>query len=172
MPSYKDEEKALAIAWFVHVGADLHNPIHNGSRVTDTDKEGDQGGNLFIVRQKAEGVYGLTLHGYWDDIVSDVNPRKNDACDIDYLAPLGKKMIKKYSFAKMSARLNLGNYKEWNDGGFAFLQPDVYTPDLIRGQMPSKKYQKRAYEISREQITLAGYRIGETMNRVFGNQAK
>jgi hypothetical protein len=34
--------------------------------------------------------------------------------------------------------------------------------------MPSDKYKKRAYVISQEQIALAGYRMGQTLNEMFG----
>jgi hypothetical protein len=35
-------------------------------------------------------------------------------------------------------------------------------------EMPSEKYKKRAFEISEQRIALAGYRLGETLNQIFG----
>lgn len=165
-PSYKEEEKAIAIAWFLHVGGDLHNPLHNASRVTETEPEGDQGGNLFVLVPRTENSFGLNLHSYWDSIVSRVKPRKNDDCDTRYLAPVGRKFMKKHKPASMNGRLNIGNYAAWNMEGFQFLNSVVYA-DVERGSLPSKKYRKRAFELSREQITLAGYRLGESLNRIF-----
>ena len=43
--SASDAEKAIAIAWFLHLTGDLHQPLHNSARVTDSEPKGDQGGN-------------------------------------------------------------------------------------------------------------------------------
>lgn len=165
--SYSDEEKAIALAWFLHVGGDIHQPLHNASRVTDTEKKGDQGGNLFkFMPPTKENSFGLDLHWYWDSIIARQIPRKNDTCDADYLSPIAKKMMKKYPLAKMQNRLNIGEYKAWNDEGFNFLNEYVYQ-GIERNQIPSKKYQQRAYNLGYEQLTLAGYRLAETLNRIF-----
>ncbi len=36
--------------------------------------------------------------------------------------------------------------------------------------MPSEAYKKRAFQIAQEQIALAGYRLGEMLNQIFGGQ--
>lgn len=166
--SLKDDERSVAIAWFLHVGGDLHNPLHNASRVTDLEPEGDQGGNLFVLRPRNDNDFGVNLHGYWDSIIGKVKPRKNDACDLDYLAPIARKIMKKHKLREMSPRLFLGEYTKWNDEGFALLDKVVYTDDLLRGVMPTRKYEKRAFKTASEEIALAGYRLGETMNMIFG----
>ena len=72
----------------------------------------------------------------------------------------------------MLNRLKLSDYKTWNIEGFNLLPKVVYTSDIVRNQMPSKKYRKRAFRVSQQQIALAGYRLGETLNRIFGNENK
>jgi osmotically-inducible protein OsmY len=168
--SYNNEEKSIALAWFLHVGGDIHNPVHNASRVTELEPKGDQGGNLFVFIPRTETSNGLNLHGFWDSIIGQVKPRKNDACDSDYLAPIAEEMMKKHPYSKMQSRLSLGNYKLWNIEGFNFLNKVVYTSDLQRNQMPSKKYTEQTFVTAEEQITLAGYRLGETLNRIFGSR--
>lgn len=165
--SYKDEEKAIALAWFLHVGGDIHNPVHNASRITENSPKGDQGGNRFMLIPRTETQRGINLHSYWDSIIRRNKPRKNDACDTDYLSPIARKIMKKYPYSKMQSRLKLGDYKQWNMEGYKLLNEVVYTPDLKRNQLPSKKYNRRAYKTAREQIALAGYRLGETLNRIF-----
>lgn len=165
-PSYKTEEKAIALAWFLHVGGDIHNPVHNAARITENSPKGDQGGNRFVLRKRAENQRGLNLHSYWDGIIGRVKTRKNDACDTPYLAPIARKMMKKYPYSKMQGRLKLGDYKAWNMEGFNFLNSTVYN-GIQRNQLPSKKYRKRAFNVASQQITLAGYRLGDTLNKVF-----
>ena len=48
-PNATDAEKAVAIAWFLHLTGDIHQPLHNSARVTATEPKGDQGGNLFFL---------------------------------------------------------------------------------------------------------------------------
>src|SRR5215213_26994 len=50
--SASDAEKAIALAWIVHLIADLHEPLHTSARVTDLEPKGDQGGNLFSLTPK------------------------------------------------------------------------------------------------------------------------
>lgn len=166
--SVSDAEKAINLAWFLHVGGDVHNPLHNASRITALEPEGDQGGNLFLLSPKdAPGANRVNLHSYWDSILTRNVLRENDACDADYIAAMGKKIMAKHSYPKMKNRLRLADYKVWNTEGFNFLNKNVYASDLKRGELPSKKYQDAAFETGQEQIALAGYRLGETLNQIF-----
>lgn len=170
--SYNNEEKAVALAWFLHVGGDIHNPLHNASRVTEIEPKGDQGGNSFVFVPRTENSNGLNLHGFWDSIIGRVIPRENDACDADYISPIARQIINKYKFSEMQNRLKLGDYKTWNTEGFDFLNKVVYTDDLQRNQMPSSKYTRQTFRTAEEQIALAGYRLGETLNQILGEKVK
>lgn len=161
-----DNEKAIALAWFLHIGGDIHNPLHNASRVTDSEPKGDQGGNMFYLTPK-DAPRRMNLHSFWDSVISRNIPRKNDACDSEYIAEIAGKVLENHTFSKMKDRLALGNYEQWNKENFAFLPTDVYPPDLKREEMPSEKYQKNSFAVGQQQIALAGYRLGETLNQIF-----
>jgi len=104
-----DADKAIALAWILHLGGDIHQPLHTSARVTQYDPKGDQGGNLFMLSPKgAKGDDRVALHWYWDSIVKRNIPRMNDACDSDYLPPIAQAIMKKYPSAKMQSRLKLG----------------------------------------------------------------
>jgi len=167
--SVSDADKAVNLAWFLHVAGDVHNPLHNASRITDVEPKGDSGGNLFLLSPAgAVGENRVNLHSYWDSILRRNAPRENDACDGEYIARMAEKIMKKHSFASMKERLKLGDYREWNAEGFRFLNETVYDEELKRGELPAKKYQKRAVAVGEEQIALAGYRMAETLNQIFG----
>lgn len=167
--SVADADKAINLAWFLHVAGDVHNPLHNASRITDAEPKGDSGGNLFLLSPAdAVGENRVNLHSYWDSILRRNAPRENDVCDGEYIASMAEKIMKKHSSAAMKDRLKLGDYKEWNAEGFNFLNETVYDEELKRGELPAKKYQNRAVAVGEEQIALAGYRIAETLNRIFG----
>ena len=167
-----DADKAIALAWILHLGGDIHQPLHASGRVTDVEPKGDQGGNTFLLtpkdgpREKQEN-----LHWYWDSIVKRYILRKNDACDADYLPPIAQKMIKKYPLAKMQARLNIGKFDGWQQESFQIAASKLYPSTLIRYQTPSESYKKMAFQIAEEQIALAGYRLGAMLNQIFGETA-
>jgi hypothetical protein len=171
--SVSDSEKAINLAWFLHVGGDVHNPLHNASRITEVEPKGDQGGNLFLLSPaEAQGSDRVNLHSYWDSILRRNMVRENDACDADYIASISKKIMKRYSYSQMKNRLRLGDYKEWNSEGFNLLNQTVYAENLKRGEMPSRKYQNSAFATGQEQTALAGYRLAETLNQIFGTKPK
>lgn len=167
-----DADKAIALAWVLHLGGDIHQPLHTSARVTKYDPKGDQGGNLFMLSPKgAKGNDRLALHWYWDSIVGRIIPRVNDACDSDYLPPIAQTMMKKYPAAKMQNRLKLGKFDEWQQEGFQIASTKLYPASLKFGEMPSEDYKKMAFEIAEEQIALAGYRLGAMLNQIFDNQS-
>ncbi len=166
-----DADKAIALAWVLHLGGDIHQPLHTSARVTQYDPKGDQGGNLFMLSPKgAKGDERVSLHWYWDSIVKRNIPRVSDACDSDYLPPIAQAMMKKYPAAKMQNRLKLGKFDEWQQEGFQITSTKLYPASLKFGEMPSENYKKMAFEIAEEQIALAGYRLGAMLNQIFDNQ--
>ncbi len=165
-----NSEKAIAIAWILHLGGDIHQPLHTSARVTDLEPKGDQGGNLFLLSPKdAQGENRLNLHWYWDSIVGRNIPRQNDACDSDYLPSIAKKITKKYSFSKMQNRLELGQFDKWQQESFKLASTEVFPPTLKRFEVPSDSYKKRAFAISQEQLALAGYRLGQMLNQILAD---
>lgn len=166
-PALSDAEKAVNLAWFLHVAGDIHNPLHNGSRITAIESDGDRGGNRFLLVSEATKENILNLHSYWDGILRRGVPREDDTCDSDYIADIAEKVMRRHPISRMAIRLKLGEYNEWNNDGLRLLNDVVYTADLKRNVLPSKSYQKRAFVAGQEQIALAGYRIAETLNQIF-----
>ena len=172
-PLATDADKAIALAWFLHISGDLHNPLHNASRVTELEPKGDQGGNLFILSARdAPREDRVNLHYFWDSLITRNIPRQNDTCDSDYIGGIAKKITEKYPYLKMKNRLRSGDFEAWHQEGFDFLTTDVYASDLQRNQMPTKNYQKNSLNIGERQLTLAGYRLGEMLNQIFGEKAE
>ncbi len=169
--STSNADKAIALAWVLHLGGDIHQPLHDSARVTKDDPKGDQGGNLFMLSPKdAKGDARVSLHWYWDSIVGRNIPRRNDACDSYYLPAIAQRMMKKYPFAKMQNRLKIGKFDDWQQEGFQIASTRLYPPSLKFGEMPSERYKKEAFGIAQEQIPLAGYRLGEMLNQIFGGK--
>ena len=171
--SASNADKAIAIAWILHLGGDIHQPLHTSARVTEMEPKGDQGGNLFLLSPAgAARDSQLNLHWFWDSIVGRNIPFKGNICERDYIEMIAKKMIKKYPFAGFQNKLNLGKYGDWQKESFAYNNIMVFSPDLKRNELPSEKYKKNAFKLAESQLALAGYRLGETLNAVFGAAAQ
>ena len=170
--SASDKDKAIAIAWIMHLTGDIHQPLHTSARVTDTEPKGDQGGNLFLLTPQGTPRENQTnLHWFWDSIVGRNMPLKGDTCERDYIVSVARHVTKKNPYSSFSSGLNLGEYRAWQQESFKLNPTDVFSPDLVRFQMPSEKYKRNAFRIAERQLALAGYRLGETLNRVFSAPA-
>jgi len=170
-PSESDADKAIAIAWVLHLGGDIHQPLHTSARITDLEPKGDQGGNLFLLAPKdAPRESQMNLHWYWDSIIGRVETRKGDVPDSIYLPQIGAKIMKKYPSAKMQNRLALGKFDQWQQESFKIATTELFPATLIRFQPASADYTKKSFGIAEQQIALAGYRLGAMLNQIFGNQ--
>lgn len=166
--SASDKEKAIAIAWIMHVGGDIHQPLHTSARVTDLEPKGDQGGNLFLLTPKdTPRERQVNLHWFWDSIVVRNVPLRGETSERDYIEPLARAIMKRHPYRNVQSRLKLSNYAEWQKESFAFNPTDVFSPDLKRLEMPSDRYKRNAYRLAQQQLAVAGYRLGETLNEVF-----
>lgn len=171
-PAASARDKALAIAWIMHSGGDIHQPLHTSARVTDTEPKGDQGGNLFHLTPKGTPrEEQVNLHWFWDSIVGRNIPIRGEECDREYIEPIAESLMQKYPFAELQGTLNVGNYEEWKKQSFALNPTDVFTPELKRSEMPSPDYKRNAFRVSERQLALAGYRLGETLNSIFSAPA-
>lgn len=168
-PVSSDADKAIAIAWIAHLTGDIHQPLHTSARVTETEPKGDQGGNLFqLTPEGTPRDKAVNLHWFWDSIVTRNIPYDNGLCDDEYVKSVAESMMRAYPFEGESGKLNLGKYSDWQKENFALAPTEVFSPDLKRNEMPTDEYRRKAYRLAERQLALAGYRLGETLNNVFG----
>ena len=166
--SASNEDKAIALAWILHLAGDVHQPLHASGRVTELEPKGDQGGNLFSLTPKdAPREKSENLHWFWDSIIIRVIPR-GDSCDAEYIPAIAKQITTLYPESEFSSRLDLGKYDEWQQESYRIASAQVYPATLIRYEMPSPAYKRMAFHISEQQIALAGYRLGAMLNQILG----
>jgi hypothetical protein len=77
--------------------------------------------------------------------------------------------MKAYSYNDLSSQLMLGKFDDWQKGSFELVPKNVFPSELKRNEIPSKKYTENAYKIAERQLALAGYRIGDTLEQIFGS---
>jgi hypothetical protein len=174
-PSTPANERAVYLAWVLHLVGDIHQPLHCSARVTDVEPKGDQGGNLFYLEPKKETTDTtnkeprLNLHWYWDSILRYEYPRLAE-CDMDYVKTIAMKIIAHYPISNDPAQLKPGQFDEWVQEGFKIAKTQVYPPTLKRDEMPSKSYQQNAIKISEQRIALAGYRLANLLNKILDSK--
>lgn len=166
-----DTEKAIAIAWLVHVIGDIHQPLHTSARVTSGNKKGDQGGNLFFLTPKGTPrAQQQNLHWFWDSIISTDRPNTKDLCDADYLDPIAEAIMKQYPYDKLKGEIADGKFDVWKEESFKIASTEVFR-GVSWFEMPSDKYKKKAVEIAERRLALAGYRMGDLFNSAFTGTA-
>jgi len=168
-PAAKDPDKAIAIAWFLHIGGDLHQPLHTSGRHTDREPEGDMGGNLFLLTPEGtKREDQVNLHWFWDSIVGRNVPYQQIQNEQDYIRNIAESMMARYPFESVSSNLKLGDYEGLQKESFALANTEVFRADLNRFQTPTDAYRRNAYAVAEQRLSIAGYRLGETLNEIFG----
>jgi hypothetical protein len=157
-PGRAAAQKAVDLAWVLHLVGDIHMPLHCASRVTQTEPRGDQGANLFQLDPEHKN-----LHAFWDSILTLALPRQAGEDEDAYIGRLASLIAAGHPKAAVAARLDLGHYEAWANEGYDTAKTRVYLADLERGKAPSPAYQRHALEIAEPAIALAGYRLAATL---------
>ncbi|HVT58189.1 MAG TPA: S1/P1 nuclease [Thermoanaerobaculia bacterium] len=162
-PHLDPGQKAIDLAWVLHLVGDVHMPLHCASRVTAGEPHGDQGGNLFKLGPE------MNLHRFWDDILTLTYPRQPGEGDELYITRIAAAVTAHQPPAASAARLDLNHFEAWANDGYDLAKTVVYAPPLTRGHAPGADYQALAYRTAEPAIALAGYRLAGLLERVFGN---
>ena len=62
-------DRAIYLCWLLHLVGDIHQPLHCCSQLSELFPQGDQGGNLALVR--IAGGMPVRLHFAWDAMLGD-----------------------------------------------------------------------------------------------------
>lgn len=164
--SASDAEKSIALAWFLHLAGDIHQPLHASARITAEEPKGDQGGNLFLLAAATEPrETRLNLHWFWDSIIGRVIERRDMSDDI-YISSIAHQLTQLYPAEEMQNQFAAG-YDQWQQESVKLAQEKVFTSALKRGAAPSSVYKRESFNLAEQRLALAGYRMGEILNQIF-----
>ncbi len=158
-------DRAMQLAWMLHLAGDIHQPLHTASRVTTFpgEEQGDTGGNHFLL---GTGQNPPKLHGFWDGIISNSVPRlasEASPTSIEYLDRVIGMIVHDHPRADMAAGLKSGQFDAWSIEGFETAKKSVYPATLQRGQTPGDAYRQMAFTAADEAIARAGYRLADVI---------
>jgi hypothetical protein len=163
-------ERAIALTWVLHLGGDMHQPLHNVSLYSPRFPKGDKGGNEWLYM---EGPSIKPLHAVWDTMLG------NDLT-VDFIERRADQIMAEWPREKLSTEIAQHDQREWNREGRALAIKYVYLDGKLEGvskdeavkdlALPipqiSYRYKKTSMPVAERQAALAGYRIAEILNSV------
>lgn len=154
-----DSQRAVALAWLIHLLADAHQPLHTMSRYDETGRS-DEGGNGLRIENLFHPRYSsMTLHAYWDDLPGPPWLRGERL-------EVAANALERRPGAPPNQN-DLGTIKQWIDESHALARSAAYAS--LEGEVPtlSASYHERALRTARERVALAGKRLGMLLEKLF-----
>lgn len=159
--SQPDELKSYDLVWLLHLIGDIHQPLHAVTRITQSHPKGDAGGNFV----KLFGDVTSTLHAYWDDLPGADCKFCNDKMQcVNRAIVLGKTLTSPSS--KAAHNTDTG---AWVHESFEYARTMVYRDPIgvTDGPFtiaPDSVYERRAKQLARQRVALAGVRMAQVLN--------
>jgi hypothetical protein len=172
-------KKAKELCWLLHLMGDIHQPLHATAMHSPEMREGDLGGNVFIVAEKQVTLkpgagYLPNLHSYWDGLVGTNQSwgyivETADRCAKHPRSEFEEDLKKKGRFLDWAEESrDLAIHHAYLDGNLTGLSAkfvkgrlaenrNVYVPVLTKG------YQTAAETVAERRIALAGYRLADAI---------
>jgi hypothetical protein len=150
-------DKGLSLRILMHIVGDIHQPLHTITRVSKQLPKGDVGGNLFHL---APNSIGDNLHQYWDNGAGILIGQSKKFQVRNKAGQLEKKWTCKAATAQKKPQ-------QWIKDSHGLAITQVYT--MTSHQVPSKRYQLRAQNITQKQIFFAGCRLAMMFNNIAKN---
>jgi len=161
------DQKAIALAWLMHLVGDVHQPLHASGRVTPLDPCGDQGGNAFKLDEFPNGGR-RSLHSVWDGIITTTLRRDGEAPDA-FLTRAAREVTSHHPRGEFAGELGQREFRQWAQASVAIAQQSVYRAPLVRNQAAPAEYRAAAFRVAEPRIALAGYRLADLLNEALGN---
>ena len=165
------------LRYLIHVLGDIHQPLHASALFNEVFKDGDQGGNLFLIKYNSE--IG-NLHKLFDSGIDRLNnnitrvfisitqplDNQGDA----YLKGFAEELLKEFP-REVLDELKNKDIQNWIEESHDISQKFVY-PEITYLSYPSYDYIKKGYEIIRRRIVLGGYRLAEIVKSINSSYKK
>ncbi len=172
--SRSDEEKAVALCWVFNLVGDLHQPLHVIALFDRIFPEGDKGGSLIYVRREADAATTVSLHSFWEDIVTQADDSASVRATARRLANTylegGGEALRR-STAPPGERFEIWGRNEIYRLAVTAAYNDLPVDKAKDRSLPLPLpfgYENHARTVAEEQLTLAGYRLAEIIAAIIG----
>jgi len=159
-------ERAVALAWLLHLVGDVHQPLHTSARITGHPDElrGDRGGNRFELHvvDPARGER-TELHAYWDGLLSANLPRRRGEPAAAWVDRAAADLARRHPRSSLGD-LAPGDFAAWVEEGFATARATVYRHGLERHRRPPDRYRRAAWSAAAPALVRAGHRLAALLD--------
>ena len=168
-PNATAEERAIGYCWILHIGGDIHQPLHSTalmSRARFNTADGDRGGNSIRVQQRGN------LHSLWDGLLggnqslNEIRSRSADLVRDPDLKAAGEKAagtLAIEAWAKESHHLcKTVVYNQAILAEVTEREADATQP--LRAVDLDEDYLKQAGKVARQRVVEAGYRLAAVLS--------
>jgi hypothetical protein len=159
-------ERAVALAWLLHLVGDVHQPLHTSARITGHPDElrGDRGGNRFelhvVDRDRGERT---ELHAYWDGLLSANLPRRRGEPAAAWVDRAAAELARRHPRSTLGD-LAPGDFDAWVEEGFATARFTVYRHGLQRHRRPPDRYRRAAWSAAAPALVRAAHRLAALLD--------
>lgn len=166
-----DADKAVALAWLLHLVGDLHQPLHTVAMFSPDYPQGDRGGNLFTVKYHGSVT---NLHAFWDSLLGGYTTFK-------LLAAITEKTIEAHPRDSVQKQLAATSFADWKSESLMVAREQAYGGGKLQGMSKSEsvndktgagipplpeEYDTKAKATARLRVALAGYRLANLLNEL------
>jgi len=163
------KSRAIALAWLFHLYGDVHQPLHTATLFTTDYPNGDRGGTRFYIRRSNNSDDTLSLHKFWDDIITTSErfaTVKNEATRLINLPNCQRNRFSQLSNLKpnlwaLNECLPLAKTSGYKNGDL------LGGTDDDNGEPLPNDYHDDAKGVAEAQIMLAGYRLADFLRAQF-----
>ncbi|HSF19088.1 MAG TPA: S1/P1 nuclease [Vicinamibacteria bacterium] len=156
-------ERAIDVAWILHLVGDVHQPLHSSGRVTERDPEGDRGGNDF----KLDDLEAVNLHAFWDSILTRSRRKHHSESYFSWVTRVASELAEAHPRDRFGEEIGSKDFDEWSRAAAMLAMTEAYPSYLVRDSAPPREYQSRVFAVASRQGALAGYRLAELLEQIF-----
>jgi hypothetical protein len=176
---YTTKYRSVSLCWLLHLVGDVHQPLHNVALYAAEIPTGDQGGNLFWVKEN--GV-PTRLHAYWDDLFGrepyDAHLKSYDravtACALLSRPDFGRDRIAKEMkpaafdvWSKDGLKLAIAvGYRNGKLPGRLIIREHETDAEKEKAPPLPDDYHAAAMATANRQAALAGHRLADLLREV------
>ena len=159
-------ERAIDLAWTLHLVGDAQQPLHNSARITPRDTAGDRGGKLFTLAW----LYPFNnLHSFWDSLIGFSVPwAATDRTEEEYVGSVAAGIVARHPRSRMQSQIKPERFEEWSREGLRVAERSAYPAWLERGERAPLRYRDHAWRAAEPRVALAGYRLAAMLNSELG----
>ncbi len=183
-PGTTPANRAIALCWVLHLGGDIHQPLHCSRMISADYPDGDKGGNnISVLRDPPYPTSRVNLHLLWDELPGEFKSENLD----NYMAE-GVRHDPKYSREAMKDALSVKAFMSWAQESHALAVQYAYLNGNLKGQPGNghggggadrdrdrgptpgvpRGYVETAEGVAMKQVALAGYRTADLLAPILG----